>query len=86
MSKHLVRNTVLATVTVLLFYFAQGAAVVMGQLEGLKAITAQAAIILSWTCRNTFADGVCIYLRSCNGFCDPQDKEYLAMHFATCIS
>ncbi|WP_026528392.1 hypothetical protein [Butyrivibrio sp. VCD2006] len=41
MSKHLVRNTVLATVTVLLFYFAQGAAVVMGQLEGLKAITAQ---------------------------------------------
>ena len=48
MSKHLVRNTVLATVTVLLFYFAQGAAVVMGQLEGLKAITAQAAII--WSC------------------------------------
>ena len=48
MSKHLVRNTVLATVTVLMFYFAQGAAVVMGQLEGLKAITAQAAII--WSC------------------------------------
>ena len=47
MSKHLVRNTVLATITVLLFYFAQGAAVVMGQLEGLKAITIQAAIIWS---------------------------------------
>ena len=48
MSKHLVRNTVLATVTVLLFYFAQGAAVVMGQLEGMKAIATQAAII--WSC------------------------------------
>ena len=48
MSKHLVRDTVLATVTVLLFYFGQGAAVVMGQLEGIKAIAAQAAII--WSC------------------------------------
>ena len=48
MSKHLVRNTILATVTVLLFYFAQGAAVVMGQLEGMKAIATQAAII--WSC------------------------------------
>ena len=44
----LVRNTVLATLTVLLFYFAQGAAVVMGGLEGLQAITVQAAII--WCC------------------------------------
>ena len=44
----LVRNTILAMVTVLLFYFAQGAAVVMGGLEGLQAITVQAAII--WCC------------------------------------
>ena len=48
MSKHLVRNTFIATATVLLFYFAQGAAVVMGQLEGMKAIATQAAII--WSC------------------------------------
>ena len=48
MSKHLVRNTVLATITVLLFYFVQGAAVVMGELDGLKAIATQATII--WCC------------------------------------
>jgi membrane protease YdiL (CAAX protease family) len=47
MNKHLVRNTIFATITVLLFYFAQGAAVVMGELEGLKAIATQAAIIWS---------------------------------------
>ena len=47
MNKHLVRNTFFATITVLLFYFAQGAAVVMGELEGLKAIATQAAIIWS---------------------------------------
>ncbi len=48
MNKHLVRNTIFATITVLLFYFAQGAAVVMGGLEGLRAIVTQAGII--WSC------------------------------------
>lgn len=48
MSKYPVRNTIIAMVTVLLFYFGQGAAVVMGQLEGVKAIVTQATII--WSC------------------------------------
>ncbi|MBO4292571.1 MAG: CPBP family intramembrane metalloprotease [Lachnospiraceae bacterium] len=48
MSEHPVRNTFLATITVLIFFFAQGAVVVMGELEGLKAIVVQTSII--WCC------------------------------------
>ena len=48
MTKHPIRTTILATLTVLIFFFAQGAAVVMGNLEGIKAITVQASII--WCC------------------------------------
>ena len=48
MTKHPVRTTIIATVVLLLFFTAQGAAVVMGNLEGLKAIAVQAPII--WGC------------------------------------
>ena len=48
MSKHEVRNTILATITLLAFFFAQGAAVMVCGLEGMAAILTQALII--WCC------------------------------------
>ena len=48
MSKHAIRNTILATITLLVFIFSQGAVVMVCGLEGTAAILTQAFII--WCC------------------------------------
>lgn len=48
MPKHAIRNTIPAVMTILVFFFAQGAAVIIFDMEGTTAVLTQASII--WAC------------------------------------